>query len=209
MISYAIRRIAATIPVLLGILVVTFVLARLIPADPCVANLGERATEEMCKTFLRNKGLDKPIYVQLGIYMRDFLTEGDLGTSIRYSRPVVDLLTERLPMTLELSLSAFVLAVLLGIPAGIVSARYHNSFADVGTMIGANIGVSMPVFWLGLMLATLFAVVLKGTPFYLPPSNRLSAGITITPFYELYNWPVVEGTGWYNIVRFVSNMYLF
>src|SRR5690606_40652807 len=83
----------------------------------------------------------------------------------------------------ELGLAAMTFATFVGIPLGIISAYRHNSAIDVGTMIGANIGVSMPVFWLGLMLAYIFAVILKDTPFALPPSGRLPAGFSATPFY--------------------------
>ncbi len=208
MINYTIRRVLAAIPVLLGILIVTFALNRLIPADPCVATLGEHASPERCATFLHAKGLDQPPYVQLAIYMGSVL-QGDLGDSIRYGRPVWSVLTERLPMTLELSVTAFCLALLIGIPAGILSARYHNSFVDVSAMVGANIGVSMPVFWLGLMLATLFALVLKATPFSLPPSNRLTAGITSIPFYDVYKWHLDKTSGIYQVARFFGNLYIF
>ena len=127
------------------------------------------------RTFIRDRGLDRPIYVQFGIYMADVL-QGDFGTSIRFSRPVSLILVERLPMTIELSLAALTLAVIVGIPLGMLSAMKHNTTTDVVTMVGANIGVSMPVFWLGLMLAYFFALVLKDTPFWLPPSGRLTAG---------------------------------
>src|SRR5919206_133022 len=94
----------------------------------------------------------------------------------------------RLPLTIELGLCALIIATLLGIPAGILSAIRRNSAIDVGTMVGANIGVSMPVFWLGLMLAYLFALLLKGTPLQLPPSGRLSSGVNSIPFYQVYRW---------------------
>lgn len=118
-------------------------------------------------------------------------------------------MVERLPMTIELSLSAFLVAVIFGVPLGILSARYHNSLVDVATMIGANIGVSMPVFWLGLMLAVLFAVVLKGTPLQLPPSARLSSGINAVPFYKVYGWDITDKSPGYNFYYFFANLYIF
>lgn len=186
MFQYIIRRLLLAIPVLFGILLVTFVLARLIPGDPCKAILGEKATQAVCERFIREHGLDKPIYVQLGIYMRDVL-QGNFGDSIRYSRPVSIILIERLPMTIELGFIATILATLIGIPLGIISAVYSNSFADIITMVIANVGVSMPVYWLGLMLAYVFALLLKDTPLWLPPSGRLTAGVAAIPFYEVYN----------------------
>ena len=124
--------------------------------------------------------------------MRNIL-QGDLGNSLRYSRSVSDLLAERLPTTVELALTALSFAVIVGVPLGVISAYRHNSAIDVGTMMGANIGVSMPVFWLGLMLAYIFGVVLKDTPFALPPSGRLSAGANPLPFYEAWGL-AAEGT---------------
>ena len=180
--KFLLRRLILAVPVLIGILIVTFVLARAIPGDPCRAVLGEKANDEVCDAFFKRNGLDEPIPVQLLIYMGN-MARGDLGNSFRYQRPVVDLLAERLPLTLELAVLSLVFAVLAGVPLGIISAYRHNSAIDVGTMLGANIGVSMPVFWLGLMLAYVFAVGLKGTPFALPPSGRLSPAANPIPFY--------------------------
>ncbi len=182
MLKFVIRRLSFSIPVLIGILVVTFVLARAIPGDPCLAVLGERATPEICETFFKRNGLNEPAPIQLLIYMRNF-AQGDLGESLRFHRPVMDLLVERLPTTVELGVFALLFAISLGVPLGVLSAYRHKSALDVGTMIGANIGVSMPVFWLGLMLAYLFAVLLKDTPLALPPSGRLTPGANPDPFY--------------------------
>lgn len=207
MLQYIIRRLLLSIPVLFGILLVTFVLGRLIPGDPCKAMLGEKATQQVCDRFMHEQGLDRPIPVQFAIYLGD-IVKGDFGESIRFSRPVTLILIERLPMTIELSMAALSLALLVGIPAGIIAAIRHNSATDVITMVGANIGVSMPVFWLGLMLAYLFALVLKDTPFWLPPSGRLTAGLTATPFYEFYGWPVEHGSAWFHALEFIANFYI-
>ncbi len=177
MIQYTVRRLLLSIPVLIGILIVTFALARMIPGDPCKAMLGEKATIEVCERFRLERGLDDPITTQFMVFLKDVL-RGDFGQSIRYSRPVTIILVERLPMTIELGSFALLIAVLVGIPAGVLSAVKRNSAIDVTTMIGANVGVSMPVYWLGLMLAFVFAILLKDTPFWLPPSGRLSAGVT-------------------------------
>jgi len=206
MIRYIAQRLAASIPVLFGILFVTFVLARLLPSDPCRAALGERATDVLCDAFIKRYGLDKPIPVQFGVYMRDVL-RGDLGMSFRYGRPVTELLVERLPVTIELSLAALTFATLLGIVAGMVSALRRNSAVDVGTMLAANAGVSMPVFWLGLMLAYVFALLLKDTPFWLPPSGRNTPGLIIPSLIETWNLPVEKGPR-YTLLLFFSNMHL-
>ena len=205
---YILRRLLSSIPVLFGILIITFILARSIPGHPCEMILGEKATQEMCDRFIKAKGLDKPIPVQFGIYMKDVI-RGDFGNSIRFNRPVIQILVERLPATVELSLTAFLIAVAIGIPVGIISAINRNSPIDVTTMIGANIGVSMPVFWLGLILMYVFAVLLRDTPFWLPPSGRLSVGVSSDPFYEVYGIAVAEGSGWFLVFDFLSNLYIF
>jgi peptide/nickel transport system permease protein len=208
MTQYAIRRILLSIPVIFGILLVTFVLARSIPGDPCKAMLGEKATAEVCERFRIERGLDKPIYVQFWIYLKD-IAHGDFGTSIRFSRPVTQILIERLPTTIELGLIALIIATVVGIPLGVLSAVRRNSAIDVVTMIIANTGVSMPVYWLGLMLAYAFALLLKGTPFWLPPSGRLSPGITSIPFFQVYGWNLLQGTFFYQLSDFFSNFIIF
>ena len=208
MLGYIIRRIFMSIPVLFGILLVTFALARMVPGTPCKAILGEKTTPEICAKFDAKFGFDKPIYVQFAVYVGN-VAQGDFGNSIRFSRPVAQILIERLPMTIELALGGLILAVLIGVPLGIASAMRHNTGVDVATMIFANIGISMPVFWLGLMLAYAFALLLKGTPFWLPPSGRLSAGLSSVPFYEVWGWPITAGTFWAKFFEFISNHFIF
>lgn len=207
MIQYSIRRIISSIPVIFGVLFVTFVLARMIPGDPCRAILGEKATVEACERFNELKGLNEPIPTQFAIYFTD-LVKGDFGESLRFKRPITTILLERLPLTVELSLTAVTIAVLVGVPLGILSATRRNSAIDVGTMFFANIGVSMPVFWLGLMLAYVFALLLKDTPLSLPPTGRLSPGVIPTPFYEVHGWMLPESGILHTLYVFVSNMFI-
>lgn len=190
---------------MIGILFVTFALARLIPSDPCRAMLGEKATDAVCDDFLRRHGLDKPIPVQFAVYMGEIL-QGDFGRSFRFSLPVTEILAQRLPITVELAFAALIVSIMVGIPLGVISAVRHNSWVDVLTMLWANIGVSMPVFWLGLMLAYIFALALKDTPFQLPPSGRLSPGLITVPFYEIWNLQVTPGTTTFTIFDFISRM---
>ncbi|MBE7530231.1 MAG: ABC transporter permease [Chloroflexi bacterium] len=207
MIQYTVRRMLLAIPVLLAILIVVFLLARAVPGDPCKSILGEKATAETCERFTKIHGLDKPVPVQLAIYMSNML-RGDFGDSIRFKRPVLLMLAERLPMTIELGMAAMTLALLVGIPAGILSAVRRNSAIDVVTMFGANIGVSLPVFFLGLLLIYLFAVVLRDTPFSLPPSGRLSPGVTPTPFFQYYELAVEPNTGKFYFYQFIAKLYI-
>ena len=128
--TYTIRRLLISIPVLLGILIITFMLARVVPGHPCDAILTDKGTQEMCDRVIQAKGLDKSLLVQFGIYMKDII-RGDFGNSIRYNRPVIQILAERLPATIELSLAAFLIAVVIGIPVGIISAIKRNSPFDM------------------------------------------------------------------------------
>ena len=207
MIQFILRRLLVTIPVLLGIIFVVFALARIVPGDPCRAVLGERATDAVCDDFIHRYGLDQPIPVQFVGYLQQ-LAAGDLGSSIKHSRPVTTLLIERLPTTIELTILAMIFAIVVGVPLGLISAYRRNSAADVGTMVFANLGVSIPVFVLGLLLAYVFAIVLKDTPFALPPSGRLSTGVDVVPLAVV--WGLQDWTGPPRaILDFVSGIYLF
>lgn len=189
---FLLRRLLLIIPVLIGIVFVTFVLVRSIPGDPCVAMLGEKATPEVCAQFRERFGLNDNVIVQFGRYLSTLGTF-DLGDSLKFGRPVGTFLIERLPMTLELTLGALFFAIIVGVPLGIISANKHKTAIDAGTMIVANLGVSMPVFWLGFLLAGLFGVVLKDTPFALPTQGRLTAGLSLPPLEQAWNLGHVQG----------------
>jgi peptide/nickel transport system permease protein len=207
MTRFIIRRLLSSIPVLIGILILVFVLVRIIPGDPCTATYGEKATPQVCAAFAARYGLDKPIWEQFFIYAGS-LAQGDLGQSLRFGRPVAELLVERLPITVELTVVALVFATVLGITLGVVSATRRNSPVDVGTMIVANLGVSTPVFVLGLILAFVFAVLLRDTPLALPPSGRLSPGVTVAPLAVTWGMEGLTGPA-RAVLDFFSNMYLF
>jgi peptide/nickel transport system permease protein len=134
--------------------------------------------------------------------------QGDFGLSIRDKIPITTIIAERLPMTIELTLFAVGFAAFFGILLGVISALNRNSIIDVVTMIGANMGVSMPVFWLGLLLAYFFALVMQDTIFYIPPSGRLSAGTTLTPLAEFWGLGEVEGLLGF-ILTFLTNSAVF
>jgi peptide/nickel transport system permease protein len=200
------RRLLLLLPVLIGVLLVTFAIVRLIPGDPCVTMLGERATPAKCEAFLERYGLNDNIMVQFGRYLQN-MVKGDLGNSIRFTRPVADLLAERLPLTMELTMLAMIFSTTVGVLLGVVSALKRNTIVDTITMIIANIGVSMPVLWLGLLLAYLFALVLKDTPFVLPPSVRFTAGVALQDLDKF--WGLGEITGLKKfIVDLMSNSVL-
>jgi peptide/nickel transport system permease protein len=203
---FIIRRLLSSIPVLLGIIALVFVLARVIPGDPCTATYGERATPELCAAFEIRYGLDKPIWEQFLIYFGAVI-QGDLGSSLRFGRPVTDILVERLPVTVELTVVALLFASVVGIILGVLSATRRNSPVDVATMIVANLGVSTPVFVLGLLLAFMFAVLLKDTAFALPPSGRLSPGVSMIPLAQAWGLEGLTGPP-RMLLNFVSNMYV-
>jgi peptide/nickel transport system permease protein len=203
MTTFILRRLALLIPVLFGILLVTFAIVRSIPGDPCVVMLGEKATKEKCDAFKERFGLNDSMPVQFGRYMQNILS-GNFGTSIKNARPINDILAERLPMTVELTIAATLISSLVGILLGVISAVRQNSAADVIAMVFANLGVSMPIFWLGLLLAFFFAVTLKDTPFALPASARLPAGTDLPSLLKLWNMEDATGLSRF-VVIFVSN----
>ncbi len=186
MLQFLTRRLILLLPVLVGIVFVTFVIVRAIPGDPCKAMLGEKASAAACSSFRERYGLNDNYLVQFGRYLFN-MAQGDLGTSIRFSRPVSELVAERLPLTIELTIFSMLFSTIAGIFLGVISALRRNTIIDTLTMLLANIGVSMPVFWLGLMMAYLFAIVFKGTPFSLPPSGRLTSGMSLATLADLWH----------------------
>lgn len=182
MTRYILKRLVMLIPVLLGISLVTFGMLRLIPGDPARIMLGEHATAESIARFRESMGLDDPIPVQYARYLGRLL-RGDLGRSIARQEWVTVEIAQRLPATIELSIGAMLVATLVGVSAGIISAYKHNSVFDLATMIGALIGVSVPVFWLGLLLSYLFGFRLH----WLPPSARLTVGVELQTIPQAFN----------------------
>src|SRR5574337_82314 len=205
--QFLLRRLILLVPVLLGILFITFAIARLIPGDPCYVALGEHATKQQCDDFRERFGLNDSILVQFARYMGNVL-HGNFGESIKDRRPVTTIMVERLPMTLEVTIGAMLFSTTFGILLGLISALRRNSMIDVVTMMGANVGVSMPVFWLGLVLAYIFALTLKGTPLWIPPSGLLTSGLTIPPLADTYHLQNLTGP-LQALVTFASNTVTF
>lgn len=153
---YILRRLALVIPVLLGVSIVVFWMVRAIPGDPAAVLAGEAATERVKEELRIRLGLDAHPVIQYGIFIRN-VVQGDLGRSIRSKRPVVDEITARAMPTVELAGAALAVALLIGLVAGVLSAVKPNSLIDAVGMFIALVGVSMPVFWLGLMLMFQFS----------------------------------------------------
>ncbi len=174
---YAIRRSLTIVPVLLGVSVLVFSFIHLIPGDPALTMLGERATPEKVAEVRARLGLDRPIWQQYVLYIGKAL-QGDLGVSIVRGDPVASDLLRRFPATVELAVAAIVVAIACGIPIGVASAVWRNSLLDSLARLGALTGVSMPIFWLGLVLAWFFGVQLR----ILPTGFRLASGTSFVPW---------------------------
>jgi peptide/nickel transport system permease protein len=185
----------------------TFVLASLVPGDAARSILGLDASPEQYLKLRAQLGLDEPLWRQYVDWLGGLL-HGDLGTDLISHAPLSELLSQRLPVTLELTIFALLFAVVVGVTLGRLSARRRNSPLDVGTMLVANLGVSIPVFVLGLLLAYLFGVVLRGTPIALPPSGQLSPGVAHQSLQQAWGLGQVDGfLG--ALLTFVSNMVIF
>lgn len=163
MLNYLIKRLISTIPVLIGISLLLFFMLRLLPGDPAQVLAGQMATPAEIENIRKQLGLDRPIYEQYAAYLGR-LARLDLGRSARTQNPVLDEIWARLPNTLLLAVVAITLACLFGIPAGIISAVRPYSWIDYLVTTAALFGMSMPVFWLGLMLVVVFSIILKWLP---------------------------------------------
>jgi peptide/nickel transport system permease protein len=211
---YLIRRLISLIPTLLGVTLIIFLLLRLIPGDPAVAMLGEHAAKENVERIRGQLGLNRPFFLDEEALKRgDFkgffdsqyirflgrLSRGDLGDSIHRRIPIADELKQRFPATVELGVFSMLLAVIIGVPAGIVSAARRNSMLDGISMIGSLVGVSMPIFWLGLMEIMLFAVILN----WFPIGGRLDHDIELK---VLTNFFVIDSLLTGNSAALVSTL---
>ena len=181
MLRYIVRRVLFLIPVLLGVAFCVFTLLYLTPGDPARMVLGDLATEDAVQEFRNREGLNDPFLVQFGNYVWKAVTKGDIGRSYVTKRLVAQEVWSAFPATLKLSALAMVIAILVGLPCGILSAIKQYSIFDTLTMIFAMIGLSMPVFWLGLLLILLFSVHLR----WLPSSGFGTFKATILPAVSL------------------------
>ena len=199
MARYTIRRILSFVPVLLGVTIIVFSFIHLIPGDPATAMLRENAPAEVAERIRVSLGLDKPLYEQYLIYM-DRTLHLNLGESLVTHIPVSEELVRRFPATFELALSAMTIAILAGIPLGIFSAMRRNSWIDTFSMFLALLGVSIPIFWLGLMVSMLFGVQLHWLPF----QSRTGVDTTIvrvTGFYLIDTLLAGDGKAFVDVVR--------
>ncbi|HFE66287.1 MAG TPA: ABC transporter permease [Chloroflexi bacterium] len=202
--EFFIRRVSGAIFVLIGVSIITFALARVVPSNAAALYIGPRARPEEIARVEEELGLNEPLPVQYAVYMRDVL-KGDLGTSIGSKRPVTQELTERLPATLELLFTGMFIAIVVGIPLGVISAYRQGRGSDVAVRIISIIGVSVPAFALGLLLQFIFFRTLD----WLPLSGRIDSDMrfispveTITGFYLIdtavtQNWLAFKNSFWH------------
>ena len=180
MTRFLVRRLLLTIPVLLGVATLVFGLMHLVPGDPVQAMLGETAAEEDVAALRARLGLDRPLPEQYASFLRGAVG-GDLGTSLRTGEPVADAIVARLPATFELAVAAMLVALGVAIPLGILAAVRYGTLVDRGATALALIGVSIPNFWLGPLLAIVFAVELG----WLPVSGRGTVAHLVLPAVTL------------------------
>jgi len=207
MFSYAIRRILILIPTLLGVSILVFLMLHLTPGDPAELLLGERATDEALHQIREHLGLNEPLYVQYGMFLKR-LMKGDLGETIWTRQKVWIEVKQRFPATIELAVAALFLACLFGITLGIISATKQYSVFDYVSMLGALTGVSMPIFWLGLVFMLIFSVNLG----WLPLSARLSIDVDLQVITNIYtldalltrNWEALRDAVWHLIMPAVT-----
>ena len=163
MLHYIGSRLLHLIPVLLGMVFVVFLIIRAIPGDPAQVILGQQATKEAVADLREQLGLNNPWYIQFFDYLKGVVT-GDLGESLRTKRAISEELWPYLAATFELAIFAMIIAIIVGMNAGIISAWFQNSWFDYIAMVVALIGVSMPIFWLGLMEQWIFSIQLEWLP---------------------------------------------
>jgi peptide/nickel transport system permease protein len=183
MLRFVVRRLLLLIPILVGLSILVFLWIRALPAGPAQSLLGERATPETIEQIERQYGLDKPVHIQYWRYLKT-VAQGDLGTTIRTRRPVTDELQERFPATIELTFAALLFATLLGVPLGFAAAKRYGTWIDHSSLVASLLGISIPVFFLAILLKYIFAVELG----LLPTVGRISVLIDIehpTNFYTV------------------------
>ena len=183
MLRYLVRRLLLLVPILLGVSLLIFFWIRALPGSPAESLLGERATPALVQTYRHRYGLDKPVYVQYWSYLKTTLS-GDLGVSVASRRRVVDEIRARFPATVELAFLAMVFAIAVGVPLGFLAAKRHGGVFDNVSLVGSLLGISIPIFFLAIILKYIFAIRLG----WLPSVGRISVTIEAkhpTNFYIL------------------------
>jgi len=163
LLKYLIRRLILMIPVVIGMTVIVFLILHLAPGDPVDLIVGPNVTPEVYENIRRRLGLDQPLIIQYLKFMKSVI-KGDLGVSILQERPVIELILERLPVTLQIGFAGFLITFVIAIPTGILAAVNRNTIIDYSCMTGAMLGISLPTFWFGLLLMYFFAYKMRLFP---------------------------------------------
>jgi ABC-type dipeptide/oligopeptide/nickel transport system permease component len=201
--EFVLRRIGTSIFVLMGVTVITFLIARVVPSNPAALYIGPKARQADIDRVNKQLGLDRPLPVQYAVYMKELL-HGDLGTSISTKRPILQELAGRIPATLELLFAGMALAVLFGVPLGVLSARSQGKPLDISVRIIAIAGVSMPAFFLGLILQIIFFRNLN----LLPLAGRVDADLRFSqPLTQITHFIVLDSLLTGNWITFKDSMY--
>lgn len=201
--EFVLRRIGTSLFVLIGVTVITFLIARVVPTNPAALYIGPKARQADIDRVTKQLGLDKPLPVQYGVYMKELL-HGDLGTSISTKRPITRELSDRIPATLELLFAGMFLAVLIGVPLGVLSARWQGRPLDIGVRIVSIAGVSMPAFFLGLILQIVFFRNLD----LLPLAGRVDADLRFThPLTPITHFILLDSLLTGNWITFRDSVY--
>lgn len=195
---YLVRRVSLLVPVLIAVTAVTFFLSHVVPGDPARLIAGLNATTEQVDTLRHELGLDKPVTTQYAIYMRDLLT-GDLGTALSNFQPVSSNLVTFFPATFELAIVSLIFSVLIGVPAGVISAVHRGTWLDHASRIASVLGVALPVFVLGIVFVLVFYFKLG----IFPSGGRLSDGVvTAHPLDQRTNLVLVDSLISWNLPVF-------
>jgi peptide/nickel transport system permease protein len=199
MLRFVVRRLLLLVPILLGLSILVFAWIRALPGGPAQALLGERATAASIAQVEKQYGLDKPVYIQYFSYLKT-VGQGDLGTTIKTRQPVTAEIGRRFPATVELAFAAGLFSILLGVPLGFIAAKRYGGVLDQASLVGSLLGISIPVFFLGIVLKYIFAVKLG----WLPTVGRISVLIDVphpTNFYILDSILDLNGAALWDVLK--------
>ena len=203
MLRYVVRRLLLLVPILLGVSILIFFWIRALPGSPAEALLGERATPQLVHQLRERYGLDKPVYQQYWAYLRTTLS-GDLGVSVATHRRVVDEIKQRFPATIELAIGAMIFAVGFGVPLGFFAAKKYGGFFDHATLIGSLLGISIPIFFLAILLKYFFSVKWQ----LLPSVGREDVTLNTPHPTNFYILDAIIARDWYALWDAIQHLIL-
>jgi peptide/nickel transport system permease protein len=203
MLRYLVRRLLLLVPILFGVSLLIFFWIRALPGGPAESLLGERATPQLVQVYRHRYGLDKPVYVQYWAYLKT-TASGDLGVSVASRRTVVEEIKARFPATVELALAAMIFAISVGVPLGFFAAKRYGSAFDHASLIGSLIGISIPIFFLAIILKYIFAIRLG----WLPSVGRISVTLDVKHPTNFYILDAIIQRQWYVLWDVIKHLIL-